>query len=407
MAPANTPSPVRRYNLRSYTPQHLQIFNPPLEPCGDFHLFARFPADVRWLVWQQSLSHERWISIKFNRLDYTCPAQEERKLANSEEYNIVLGHRWRISKLFRTTSESRMAALAFYRVKLPCWYKSKDKNLFRGTLYVCPELDHLRLDSLEYFQRFAHDLWACDPRHVGLINLALRVGYSKDDVMAPIVRNSDIPSLQQGLSRIERLTMMNRRGSKKLWGGLSPGVGDTSRMNYLVPIRGGSQNFNRLPYDPRLYGKDLKRMYLGYRLPRYSFNRWFKLLSTLGVKHEHKVIYQFGSCRGGISGCVGKNFPTISDRESAVDWVRRDNEELGERFERFNRLPELRGQMDFEVTSILEESPQPVVGFWLFSMDSVLTPDDPNIYDTEYPWGNTETVDMSQHMPELCLANIF
>ncbi|KAF5970607.1 hypothetical protein FBULB1_9635 [Fusarium bulbicola] len=389
------------------TPHCLQIFNPPLEPCGDFHLFARFPADIRWLVWQHSLSHERWIDITLDRFDHTDLAHEVRELANSEEYNIVLSHRWRTSKLFRTTSESRRAALAFYRVQLPCWYKSKDKNMSRGTLYVCPELDHLFLNSLEYFEHLANDIWTCDPLHVGLVNLVLRSRRPKNAINTPITQNKDISVLQQGFSRIERLTMMNTRGSNKLWGGLRPSTNYQCRMNQLVPIRGGIQNFDRLPYDPRLCGEGLKRTYLGYWCPRHSFNHWFRVLSKLRVKHEHKVIYQFGSCREEISGWGDKNFPTISDRESAAGWLRRDYEELGERFERFDRSPKLKGQMDQEVARLLEESPQPVVGFWLFPMDSILTPDDPNIHDTDTPVGNVGTVDMSQHMPELCLANIY
>ncbi|KAH7222379.1 hypothetical protein BKA60DRAFT_679897 [Fusarium oxysporum] len=114
MARGSMSPPVRRYNLRSHAPRHLKIFNPPLEPCGDFHLFARFPADIRWLVWQQALSHVRWIDITLDRFDYTYIPHLWQMLAKPEEYNIVLGHCWRISKLFRTTSESRRAALAFY-----------------------------------------------------------------------------------------------------------------------------------------------------------------------------------------------------------------------------------------------------------------------------------------------------
>ncbi|KAH7168048.1 hypothetical protein DER46DRAFT_604644 [Fusarium sp. MPI-SDFR-AT-0072] len=277
----------------------------------------------------------------------------------------------------------------------------------RGTLYVCPELDHLSLDSLEYFERFAHDLWTCDPRHIGLVNLALRAKCPRYSIKTPIIQHNEVSVLRQGLSRIERLTMMNYRGSKKLWGGLRPGSNPICRMNHVVPIRSGVQSFNRLPYDPRLHGEDLKRVFLGSWGPRHSFNHWFKLLSKLRVQHEHKVIYQFGSCRGATSGYGDHYFPTISDRESATEWLRYDNDELRERFERNNRLPDLKGQICHKITRLFEESPQPVVGFWLFPMESVLTPDDPNIHDTDTPPADPKIVNMSKNMPELCLGNIF
>ncbi|EMT60883.1 hypothetical protein FOC4_g10012170, partial [Fusarium odoratissimum] len=97
-------------------------------------------------------------------------------------------------------SESRRAALAFYRVQLPCWYKRKDKTRSRGTLYVCPELGTLNLRSLEAFGCFSRDIWAHDPRHVGLVNVSLRT------VLKPrYLHIHDEYTLKQGLSRIEGL----------------------------------------------------------------------------------------------------------------------------------------------------------------------------------------------------------
>ncbi|CVK99355.1 uncharacterized protein FMAN_02197 [Fusarium mangiferae] len=387
------------------TPRHLQIFNPPLEPCGDFHLFPLLPDDIRWLVWQHSLSHERWIDINLNRLDYTNPPHRMRELANSEAYSVVLGHRWRISKLFRTTSESRRAALAFYRIQLPCWYESKDKIMSRVTLYVCPELDHFFLCgfSFVYFERFAHDLWACDPCHIGLVNLALPASFPSCFFKTSIKPNCEPSVLRQGLSRIERLTMMSDKGAKTL---IRQSRYPIYQMNHVVPIRSAVQSFDRLPYDPRLHGEDLKQVFLGDIDSQGPFNRWLKLLSTSGVHHEHKVIYQFGICRGYKTGYSHRE-PVISNRQSAVEWVQHDTDEFRRWFETFHRSPELRGQIDHEIARVFEESPQPVVGFWLFPMESVFVPEDPKIHGTDASRAGLTTVDMSQHMPELCLANIY
>ncbi|EWZ41034.1 hypothetical protein FOZG_06453 [Fusarium oxysporum Fo47] len=403
MARGSMSPPVRRYNLRSHAPRHLKIFNPPLEPCGDFHLFARFPADIRWLVWQQALSHERWIDITLDRFDYTYIPHLWQMLAKPEEYNIVLGHCWRISKLFRTTSESRRAALAFYRVQLPCWYERKDKTRSRGTLYVCPELDTLNLRSLEAFGCFSRDIWAHDPRHVGLVNVSLRT------VLKPrYLHIHDESTLKQGLSRIERLTFMNYEGARNLRGSFRRGCEYTCRSNHTVPIRGDIQGFKRLPYDPRLHDEDLRRVELGVN-PRTMFKRWFELLEGLGVQHRHKVIYQFGSSRKRL--CRWYWYPSVDsdihDRDSASEWLQGEHEQLKEYFDGGNKLGGRKVDWDHEIASIFETSPQPVIGFWLFPMESVFTPADLN--DTHIHTGSIgpRTVDMSQYMPELCLANIF
>ncbi|KAF5234529.1 hypothetical protein FANTH_12114 [Fusarium anthophilum] len=379
------------------TPHYLRIFKPPLEPCGDFHLFARFPGEIRWLVWQHYLSHERWINITLRSCSFTS---ERREQTSHQNYEIILDHRWKISKLFRTTSESRKAALAFYRVQLPCWYERKDKSMVNSTLHVCPELDTLMLNSLRAFENFAHDLWTYDSRRVGLVNLALRVWHPRHIMKLPIIQNNGVSVLRQCLSRIEQLIMMSERGTKKVWRDLPSGPNNTWRSNQAIPIRSCIQSFNRLPFDPRLRDEHLKRVYRGDWNPRHSFNHWFKILSNLQVQHKHKVIYQFGSCRGAWISYQEKSFPTISDRETAGEWLRRDFGELRKWCESFD-------QSGDELTRLFEPSPRPVVGFWLFPMESVFTPDDLNLDDTIIVLPHPKTVDMSQHMPELCLAHIY
>ncbi|KAF5627876.1 hypothetical protein F25303_10628 [Fusarium sp. NRRL 25303] len=299
------------------TPHYSQIFNPPLEPCGNFHLFARFPDDIRWLVWQHFLSHERWIDITLRRGSFS--SSERREQTYHQNYEIILDHRWKISKLFRTTPDSRKAALAFYRVQLPCWYQRKDKSMVNSTLYVCPELDTLMLNSLEVFESFAHDIWTCDSHRVGLVNLALRVGLPRRFMSSPIIQNNDVSVLRQCLFRMERLIMMSQRGTKTVWRDLPSGPNHTWRSNQVMPIRSGIQSLKRLPYDPRLCDEHLKRVFRGDWNPRHSFNHWFKLLSNLQVQHKHKIIYQFGSSRGPWITYQERHFPTISDRNTAAE----------------------------------------------------------------------------------------
>ena len=41
----------------------LQLLNPKPEAKDEFHLFPKFPLDVRCAIWEQALSHERLIFI--------------------------------------------------------------------------------------------------------------------------------------------------------------------------------------------------------------------------------------------------------------------------------------------------------------------------------------------------------
>jgi hypothetical protein len=383
------------------TPNYLQIFNPPPEPCGDFHQFARFPADIRWLVWQHHLSHERWIDITVRLGSFTS---EPREQTNHQNYEVVLDHHWKISKLFRTTSESRNAALAFYRVQLPCWYNRKDKGMVNGTLYVCPELDTLMLNCLEVFENLAHDIWACDARCVGLVNLALRVRGPSRDFNTPSTTGRDTSRLKETLLRIERFTLMNTFCIRRWYGGFARrSTVPVFQMNHAVPIRGHSLGFHRLSCDPRLNGENFKQIFLGDLDPVRRFHRWFRLLLSVGVKHNHEVDYRFGSCRRSAA-------PRITDRESATESVSQTHEDFLTWLEAETEEP--RGLIAKEAAEHLEQTPQPAIGFWLFPLRIFkhLSLADPS---RDYPIPHDEgggTVKVSSPLElgvELCLANIY
>ncbi|KAF5683590.1 hypothetical protein FDENT_7202 [Fusarium denticulatum] len=98
--------------------------------------------------------------------------QEMEVNAKSEkEYGVFVDDKAAISKLFRVNTESREASKRFYRVQIPCTYM-KSGLYEKGTLYLRPELDTIRMGLTEGFGRFAHCVWAMDRRHVGLVNLA-------------------------------------------------------------------------------------------------------------------------------------------------------------------------------------------------------------------------------------------
>ncbi|KAJ4214075.1 hypothetical protein NW759_010601 [Fusarium solani] len=134
-------------NTADSSNEHFQIFNPVPQPVATFSLFPRLPTDIRYLVLEKALSHERLLRIAVQAV-----AREEKKpTTNSAKtrrhlykpgrgYHIILKERQAISKLFCVISESRQAALSFYRVHLPCQYDWGGKIEENGTLYFLHEV---------------------------------------------------------------------------------------------------------------------------------------------------------------------------------------------------------------------------------------------------------------------------
>jgi hypothetical protein len=406
MTSSGTPSASQRY---------LQIFNPIPDQCPDFHQFARFPPEVRWLIWEQALSHERWINIhvKSAKRDKTTTPWRRGM------YEIIVACKgWKISKLFRITRESRRVALSFYRVKLPCWatwdaYLNRQEEM-RIILYICPELDTFQIVTMAHFEYFAHDVWAHDPLHVGLVNLAMSCERHRLYVGLSLrSRNKNL--LKQTLLRVERFAVLNTTSPER-WLGDKPQrrwPGNQSRdptsllsspVYRACPIDGGILSFERLPYDPRLSEEHLKQVYTGPGDPRMQFHAWFRLLRLLEIKHNHKVDYRYGLCRS-KSSSNGRQ-----DRDAATEWIRKDEKSIQ------SSLQELCAANDLDYPSPadqgLEQAPQQAIGFWLFSLESIEPLADTNVMFKQYSsdrqldryFDCNRFLDMTKHKPELCLS---
>lgn len=389
--------------------RHLEIFNPAPQPCLDFHQFRRFPTEIRCLIWEQALSHERWIRIDL-RLpkDWrTLPRPRPRDM-----YEIRVYRQWKISKLFRTTSESRRVALSFYRVQLPCWY-SWDKyrtTSKKTTLYICPELDTLEFNDVYHFEYFANDVWAHDRLHVGVVNLAMP---SCDLFLHKTWRlgGKNKALFKETLLRIERFVVMER-GSRMGWLNRDTASSIRSPSYHACPVYGSTFGFERLPCDPRLGDEHLKRILTGPHDPRMQFHEWFRTLKALGTRHNHKVAYQFGMCtESDYSSDAVYEGPYTNDRDAVAEWVRENEQRFQTRMrEKFTRegmeYPTLEDQG-------LEQAPQQAIGFWLFSLESIAPlPNIDTSFGVYHQWNTrckrhfdkARFLDMTKHKPELCLS---
>ncbi|KAM0553345.1 hypothetical protein ACHAPJ_007358 [Fusarium lateritium] len=375
MAPNDIPSAVEA---------HLQIINPVPSSTKNFPLFTKLPPDLRWLIWEQALSHERILYVSL------ATTATSLKNTTGQGYCIYLDERLAICKLFRVTSESRRVALAFYRVRLPCGYTFATHHQRVGILYLCPELDTIRIPSWENLDKFAHDVWMADPRRVGLVNLCLTPTFWHEESKKPDVKG---PHIRQSMARLERVVIFERFVERTR---MDRVTGDFE-MNRTVPISVAVPAFDRLASDPRLRDEDLREVHLGGIDPRKDFHRWFKFLKELQVEHDHEVDYRYALCHG-----YGTESQRLVDRQGVHEWLERSEDQWRRRvkeMKEYGLWHQIIGEFDL--------SPRPAIGFWLFRLESLGPLPDINETNELDAFTKSRVVDMSQHKPELCLSNIY
>lgn len=176
----------------SETVGHPRLFNDSYCDGGHgsgwcFSLFSRLPGELRLMIWHAFLRGHRVIHIRID-IDHFAdrsafPYTKENHLGNVKSggvYSLRLGpHHWhQTSPLLRVNSEARAAALAFYRVHLPC-----DQRPGGRLLYFNPEYDFLHVKQVIFRCLMAdllHDCKAYDPKARGILNLI--VGGIGDDI---------------------------------------------------------------------------------------------------------------------------------------------------------------------------------------------------------------------------------
>ncbi|KAK8035206.1 hypothetical protein PG993_010201 [Apiospora rasikravindrae] len=148
---------------------------------SEFHFFSYLPLELRLRIWTLSLTQHRFIPVCIrlgSGSDGPHPIQQALYSDRNQLGNIVSGTHYELSvnpsvsstasPLFSATAESRLAALEFFRIRLP---------LSRGHIRICPEYDVLYLQSWQLVPSLIadvlHDIRAYDPKDEGLMHLAL------------------------------------------------------------------------------------------------------------------------------------------------------------------------------------------------------------------------------------------
>ncbi|KAH7151305.1 hypothetical protein DER46DRAFT_690196 [Fusarium sp. MPI-SDFR-AT-0072] len=184
-----------------------------------FHLFPNLSMELRAMIWEQSLTCERYIKVELCTVDEITDKIRRGGIPGkvrplTGQYRILFRHPPKPSALFSTSVESRASAQRCYRIVLPCFYVTKSPSiidslqiseqnaernpqgivlshvppygpnipkrpqaLIPGTLSLNPELDALEIDGLPQFKNFANDVWNHDPRKAGLYHTAFLYTY--------------------------------------------------------------------------------------------------------------------------------------------------------------------------------------------------------------------------------------
>ncbi|RSL91317.1 hypothetical protein CDV31_015489 [Fusarium ambrosium] len=353
---------------------NLGILNPPSgsKTTDTFRDFKRLPLELRWHIWELELKHERLLHVEVDFLEASPDDPDtESATRTGKAYRIILTEFLPISKLARVNSESRAVASHFYRVQLPCVYRWEGKEDTNGIFYLNPELDTLEIRG-KAFSNFAEDLWVHDARHVGLVNLALThrhfIPESKDEY----------PVLRRIIPRLKRIVFLYLGGIERMC--LECNVQHDHEVDYRFLVAFGGRNSH----------------------PQAKKNKF-------GV---HK------GWRGRTWRPSGYEYnPEITNRDSALSWVRRRDEEWRERVRMIHEeLEEEREEEEEEDEEFIQDTFQelelpvrPAVGFWLFPIEALGPLSDTTnglSYHGNLPGGQKShwKFDLSDYKPQLCLS---
>ncbi|KAJ4249762.1 hypothetical protein NW762_012103 [Fusarium torreyae] len=369
-----------------------------------FSSFSLLPLDIRWIIWEQSLSHERLLHVKlydsFSIFGSKAPPIGDIK------YTLVLLGRCPISKLFRINRETRHIARCFYRVQIPCVYRWQSVEV-DGIFYFNPELDILKLNShcelsdrarglkvaSEYFAEFAHRIWLNDRRQVGIINLGLESFYPQTDYFELcLAKGSTIDLLRDVLRRLECVYFISCVCFSPTWfSTLSEYMALKRTYPRIQPVMIYASAFERIPQDPR--STDLRTVYVGKANPRKQVVAWRTMLSRLQVRG--KIGYRYMLARR-VTAMTENH-----DLNTALAWVKKSDRKRKARM--LNRR-----RPDDELFRRMQQESQIAFGFWLFpiecleqDLDIDMDPAHPQRY-----WEVDRVLNLSSFTPELCVFRL-
>ena len=391
---------------------HLQVINVSYRGSEDvvFRSFSRLSTELRLRIWRCSIEQHRLLEVEVDRpwsSRDTPPystTNTHNKLISSRNYTATVQGCHLYSKLLRVNSESRQVALSFYRVHIPCHFRSFEggtERTIKSALYINPEHDFVFLGvappAEHTFVDFVHDLKAYDPKDIGLLNLALDINSMKRlHCLAEICEPSAKASFVATLGRLQEIIWVSESVSgRAILGPLDNFQGVGVRFNHSMPVKASTPTFH-LERDQRAIGPDLRYVLTACSDPRHMIVQWRQVLAKWEVQQvvppRERVLF---ACQ------VPNREQQIFDMKTAGNFLIKEEARWLKTQQRWHRIVmENAGKVPIESPEELAEAVRPAVGFWLFPAEAL------GGLDGELP-GMKNVFDMTAYWPELALSSLY
>jgi len=418
---------------------HLEAINQSYN-CGGggdvvFDQFSMLSAELRLLIWHCALEEFRLLEVMVEGEWAPLPEVEGavspsrdgpplysttnalNKLVSGRNYTVNVQGFPLYSKLLRVNRESRQAALEFYRLHIPCYFRRTDaysKRAVRATLYFNPEYDIWHLDAdgpaahftEHVFVDFLYDFKAYDPRGIGLLNLALA-----SDAMIQLHSLANISEPRGKATLVDFLSQLREiiwiahphagRSIVEMWDGAFVGIG--FRFNHSMPGMGITPRFSLLGRDLRPIGPELKCVVTTCSNSRQMRILWRDPLERLEIRQaqpaRERVLFAYRMPR--------YEELLVDDIKTADDFLGREEESWLRSQERtgchYHRVEYLTGKPPpIEGPEELAKAVRPALGFWLFPVEAL-----GSLESVDMSGSGKRVFDMSDHWSELALSTLY
>lgn len=406
--------PISRSSLTQVMaiPHHLQFINPILRHDSErsFEPFPMLTVELRLNIWEYVVQQNRLLKVAVEpsaagaKTSAYSTMNTLNKVVSGSDYTVTIQSFQFHNKLLWVNREARKVALRFYRVQIPCYVQMAEetpRSKMMSTFYFNPEYDILQIRArcpLECtFVAFLHDLRAHDPKHIGLLRLALD---------SELVTNlNDFKPLHEGLARSSFVRSLSRlqqiiwvasspigRGIMGIFSNL-PTVG--YRFIHSLPIMSANSSFDILASDPRPIQSELQYVATATSDPRKWYLMWRHILGKWGITQSHPVQQQVLFAHQPAS-----YEPTIHDVETAQIFLTREQSSwMRTQEHRSSIVLKSAGKIPIEGPEELAKAVRPAFGFWLFPIEALKDPE----------WSycfSSPVFDLRGHKPELALGHL-
>lgn len=401
---------------------------------ASFHQFPHLPKELRLMIWRQSLCRQRIIKVHLSDPWVEDPSTIRTRfkseiyepswaLQRFGDYLVTVHTSQVLSKLFRVCRESRLEAMAHYRVHIPCRFLLPSVGQYHslysvlvgathedrlstvlapGTIYFNPEWDFLKItcwpNTTALLPPFLNDLKnRYDPRGIGLLNLVVShrdAGSSGDvlDVEPANVRPEFWTGFVKTLQQLDEVFFSGVMNYGRMNFGIVQCISDERWFNRSFPLSTNIPAFDRYTADPRPISKDLEKQFLGFEDWSKIYRLFLNLLSRFDlsdqtgttrfkimITHEGRLLNEDG----------GRE---IMSRADAEKWLQKDHERLW--LKHALEPSKYTGKAPFEGQEYVTEV-EPAFGFWLFPVE---------VAEIIANNKNEKIFDMRMYVPELGLA---